>query len=62
MWRSFSPTDDTVVLHAEDDIVERHGASPGGAKCAARMQSLDRGFEFHASGLSESGSLVKLPP
>jgi hypothetical protein len=26
------------------------------------MQSLDRGFEFHASGLSESGSLVKLPP
>jgi hypothetical protein len=48
------------VLHAEKDIVKRYGAFAGGAKCAARMQLVDRGFDFHEAGLSETCSSVKL--
>ena len=46
VWRGFSPSRDAIVLHAEKDIVKRYGAFAGGAKCAARMQLVDCGFDF----------------
>jgi len=48
------------VLHAENDVVERYRALAGDAKRAARVQSVDCGFDFHESGLSETCSFVKL--
>ena len=62
MWvrRSFSPSSNAIVLHAENGVVERYGACAGDAKCAARMQSVDGGFDFHESGLSETCAFVKL--
>jgi hypothetical protein len=47
MWRSFSPPRDAPVLDAENDVVERHGAFTRDTKCAARMQSVNGGFDFH---------------
>jgi len=47
VWRSFSPSGNAIVVQAENDIVERYGAFTRDAKCAARMQLVDGGFEFH---------------
>jgi hypothetical protein len=48
------------VLHAENDVVEWNGAFAGDAKCAARMQSVDRGFDLHTIGYSVEGRPIEL--
>jgi len=62
VWRSFAPSRDAIVLHTENDIVERYGAFAGDAKCAARMQLVHGSFDFHEPDLSETCSFVKLQP